>query len=164
MKNKDLNYWTGQMRGYIMSTSRHIFEDEMGNFLKVMYHKTKEDGFNAIILRFDKDGNIKGLKIRKIEASSSNSLFLLKTDLFPQWGKAKAVRLNTRAKYLAHECQMEFYPFVKDLENHTWWSRHKLSDVEDKIRKIMTDQSYKELTSKGYKMNIYGKIYEKPDK
>lgn len=98
MKTRDLNYWTNRMKEYANKASKHLFVDEKGRFIKIIPF-TKDGKDQILVIKFDKDRFY--MFVDDLEATTSNSLFYLKTRIFPQMGGTKSVKNFKKAKQFA---------------------------------------------------------------
>jgi hypothetical protein len=102
MKTKDLNYWTEKMKEYVNKTSNHLFIDKNEWIMKVIPFTKDEKDFVAIIsIKKDKCS----MYIREIEASSPNSLFLLKNSIFPKNDCNKSIKNFKKARLFAEKAK-----------------------------------------------------------
>lgn len=98
MKTKDLNYWTNRMQEYVNSASKHLFMDENDKFIKIVQFN---DGENKMVACIVFGMNYLKVNVKKIEATSSNSLFFMKREFFPEWKKAKSIKNFKLARKLS---------------------------------------------------------------
>ena len=140
MENTKINNWTNKMNNYVNKTSKHLFVDGNNNrFLKVIPFKHGEKNMVASI-KFDE--NYFWVTISEVKATSTQSLFFLKTSFFPQWTYAKSIP-NFK---IMREKSAE----IKEiLESEYDGTSEKTNEIKEKIKNIVKDVKFleKDLTN-----------------
>lgn len=139
MENTKINNWTNRMNNYANTTSKHLFMDENNRFFKVIPFKHGEKNMVASI-RFN--DSYFWVTINEVKATTTQSLFYLKSGFFPQWGKTKSIPNFNLMKEKSSE--------IKEiLENEYDGTAEKTNEIKEKIKTLVKDIKFleKDLTT-----------------
>ena len=124
-----------KMLNYMHKTSKHLFTNESDEFIKVLPIRI-DDEWRAFGFMFG-DGDVH-ITERSMKASSTQSLFFLKTAFFPQWESRESIP-NFKAM------KVKMLEVIKVVQNN-YSDKVKM---KEEIKNLLKDEKFlqKDLTS-----------------
>ena len=113
MENTKLENWTKRMNEYVKKTSGHLFKHNNYKEMFKVIHFKHEDKNMLLTITFDK--SYVRFRIKEIKAQDSNSLDVLKDELFPRWSYMS----RENGKYFKKSYSYKSIPNFKKMRNVT---------------------------------------------